>query len=98
MKELKNLLVLKSNSPIGPEEASRIEETLAPLLESTNSELVITNSDQDAQLHPAAAIVERMDRLCGSIEQLVEVNQAMLAYMIDLDGLDKPEVGGSLDG
>lgn len=98
MKELKNLLVLKSNRPLTEEAANRVQEVLAPLLESTSSELVITNSDQDVQFHPAAAIVERMDRLCGAIEQLVEVNQAMLAYMIDLDGLDKPEVGGSLDG
>jgi len=41
----------------------------------------------------------RIDRLCTAIEGLVEVNQALLAYMIDLDGGEPAsQMGQSLDG
>lgn len=47
----------------------------------------------------AATSSDYIERLCAAIEGLVEVNQALLAYMIDLDG-GAPESteGQSLDG
>lgn len=59
---------------------------LKPLLESTNSELVITDPSMSATFHPSAAVVSKMDRLCDSIDHLVDINQALLAYIVDLDG------------
>lgn len=97
MNELKNLLVLKSQTPLSQEAAALVEEVLRPLLQSTNSELVITSNGDDVELHPSADVVKRLDRLCDGIEHLVEVNQALLAYMINLDGVDAPIAGGSLD-
>lgn len=98
MSELKNLLELRSQQPVAREEAGRIHEILKPLLESTNSELLITDPSTAVTLHPSAQVVATMERLCNAIEGLVEVNQALLAYMIDLDGgAPESEMGQSLD-
>jgi len=90
----KNLLELKSPKPVTPEAMARIREMLKPMLEATNCELLITDPSVEATLHHTS-----LDRLCTAIEGLVEVNQALLAYMVDLDG-GAPESteGQSLDG
>lgn len=97
MSELKNLLELRSQVPVTAEHAERLHEVLKPLLASTNCELVITDPTMDATLHPSAQVVATMERLCTAIEGIVEVNQALLAYMIDLDGgAPESEMGQSL--
>lgn len=99
MRESKNLLELRSQRPVTPEAAEQLHEILKPLLESTNSELLITDPSMAATLHPSAQVVATVERLCTAIEGIVEVNQALLAYMIDLDGgAPESEMGQSLDG
>ena len=94
MSELKNLLELRSQVPVTAEHAGRLHEILKPLLESTNCELLITDPSFEAKLHHNS-----LERLCKAIEGIVEVNQALLAYMIDLDGgAPESEMGQSLDG
>lgn len=105
MNELKNLLEFRSQVPVSQEQAERMHEVLRPLLEQTNSELLIVDSTMTTTLHPSAAVVSGMEKLCGVIEEftasnqrLVEVNQALLAYLIELDGVESPSMGSSLDG
>lgn len=94
MSESKNLLELRSPRPVTLEAGARIREMLKPMLEATNCELLITDPSFEAKLHHS-----NLDRLCTAIEGLVEVNQALLAYMIDLDGGGPAsQMGKSLDG
>lgn len=93
MSESKNLLELRSQHLVSPESRKKIHDALKPLLESTNCELIITDPSFEAKLRH-----NNLDRLCNAIEGLVEVNQALLAYMIDLDGgAPESEMGQSLD-
>lgn len=57
--------------------------------------LELRNPDQ---LPLVATSSDHIERLCAAIEGLVEVNQALLAYMIDLDGgAPESQMGQSLD-
>lgn len=98
MSELKNLLVLKSQLPVSQEMAEVVNEILQPLLHETNSELIFTGPEEDVTFHPSALIVSRLDRLCDAIERQCEVNQAVLAYLVGLDGGEVPHMDSSLDG
>ena len=90
----KNLLELRSLKPVTLEARGQLHAVLKPMLESTNCELLITDPSMEATLHHTS-----LDRLCTAIEGLVEVNQALLAYMIDLDGgAPESQMGQSLDG
>lgn len=101
----KNLLELRSPHRVTPEVAKHLQEALKPLLESTNCEVIITDPSFEVTLHPVQ-LHNSIEKLCTVIEgftqtnqQLVEVNQALLAYMIDLDGgAPESEMGQSLDG
>lgn len=97
MKDLKNLLELRSRAPLSQEQRVQIRAAVAPMLESTNSELLVTDTSMEVTFHPTA-LCDKIERLCDSIDRLVDMNQALLAYIVDLDGgAPESEMGQSLD-
>lgn len=96
MSELKNLLTVKSESPLTPETEGRIAAYLKPLETTLNCEIVLLPSGIDLQLQNPN-VHSAIDKLCDRIDKLVEVNQALLQYMIGLDqGVEAPQLGQHL--
>ncbi len=96
MSELKNLLTVKSANHLSPETVDRVQAYLEPLKTTINCEILVLPQDIDAQLHNPN-VHSAIDKLCDRIDKLVEVNQALLQYMIGLDqGVEAPQLGQHL--
>lgn len=92
MNEPRNLLVVKSSQSLTLEQLNLIEERFKSLEEPLNAEIIVIPAELEIEFHNNA--------LLKRIDDLVEVNQALLEYMInaDLVGDDQePTLGASLD-
>lgn len=88
----KNLLkvVLDCNPP--PELLEKLKLALEPQAAELNAEVIVCPAGVDIQLDSTA-------RLAASIERLVEINQAMLEYIVSsVIPEEQAPVGSSLDG
>ena len=93
MSELKNLLTVKSENPLSPEMLDKIQAYLKPLETTLNCEILLFPSGVDVQLQNPN-VHTAIDKLCDRIDKLVEVNQALLQYMIGLDqGVETDQPG-----
>jgi hypothetical protein len=98
MSELKKLLVLKLHAEASLETINKLQDQLKPIAEAIGAQPLVVDQHMDVQYHDND-ILERLDRLCNGIEDLVEVNQAILEYMIQADEVDtEPQAGATLDG
>lgn len=91
----KNLLVVTPASPLDGETRHGLHEYVR---EHLGFEVLILQPGDKVELHNND-LADKIDRLCDGIANLVEVNQAILEYMINADQEpEEPPRGASLDG
>lgn len=95
MNSTKNLLVVTPAKALDAETIHGLHEYVR---EHLGVEVLVLQPGDKAELHNND-LADKIDRLCEGIANLVDINQALLEYMINADQEpEEPPMGASLDG